>query len=320
MTLLKVSNLKVVYYTRKGIVKAVNGLNFEIKNSEVFGLAGESGCGKSTVALSILRILPANARVLDGSIFFQGRNLLDVPEDEMRHIRWNKISLVFQGAMNAFNPVQTVGNQIIEAIMLHKKDIDKREAWHIAENLFTKVKLDPSFLRRYPHEFSGGMKQRAMIAMALACNPNLIIADEPTTGLDVIVQAEILRLLKDLKNEYDLSILIISHDIPMLATLCDRLAIMYAGELVEYADVRTLCTKPLHPYTRGLLRTLPTLDGDWQFTGEILKGEPPSLIDPPPGCTFHPRCPISKELCKRKKPLLTEIEPEHYVACHSVIE
>jgi len=315
LPLLEVEGLRTYYFTRAGPVRAVDNVSFYVEKGEVFGLAGESGCGKTTAGLSILRLLPPYGRIVGGRIVFDGRDILKVRESEFRRkYRWKRISMVFQGAMNALNPVFRVGDQIAEAIMLHEK-VTKEEAMRRVKELFEKVGIEPSRVNNYPHEFSGGMRQRAMIALALACNPELVIADEPTTALDVIIQGQILDLLKKLKDEYDLSVILITHDLSVIAEMCERVGIMYAGKLVECADVRSIFKEPLHPYTQGLISAIPSLTGPKTRLRSI-PGAPPDLLNPPSGCRFHPRCPLATERCRREEPEYVEIRKGHWVACH----
>ncbi|RLE54038.1 MAG: ABC transporter ATP-binding protein [Candidatus Methanomethylicota archaeon] len=315
MTLLKVDGLKTYYFTLRGPVKAVDNVSFEVESGEALGLAGESGCGKTTAALSIIRLVPPPGKIVDGKLLFNGVNLLELSKDDMRKIRWKEIAIIFQGAMNALNPVMRVGDQIAEAILVHEPDIDKKEAFERAGKLLQLVGIDPSRAKDYPHEFSGGMRQRAMIAMALACNPKLLIADEPATALDVIVQAQVLDLLKDLREKLGLSMILITHDLSIIAETCDRVAIMYAGKIVEYADVRTIFKHPLHPYTKGLIDAFPNIKGPRKPITSI-PGSPPNLLNPPPGCRFHPRCKYAKDICKKEEPPLLCVDEKHYVACH----
>ena len=317
MPLLEVEGLRTYYFTRAGAVKAVDNVSFFVEKGEVFGLAGESGCGKTTAGLSILRLLPPYGRIVGGSIVFDGTDLLSVRESEFRRkYRWKRISMIFQGAMNALNPVFRVGDQIAEAIMLHEK-VSKEEAMERVKELFKKVGIEPSRVDNYPHEFSGGMRQRAMIALALACNPELVIADEPTTALDVVIQGQILDLLRKLKEEYDLSVILITHDMSVIAELCNRVGIMYAGKLVECADVRTIFKEPSHPYTQGLISAIPSLTGP-KVRLKSIPGAPPDLLNPPRGCRFHPRCPYAMDKCRREEPKYTEVGKLHWVACHLV--
>ncbi|MCR6692272.1 MAG: ABC transporter ATP-binding protein [archaeon YNP-LCB-003-016] len=314
MPLLQVRNLKTYYQTARGYVKAVDGVNFQIGEGEVFGLAGESGCGKTTVALSIIRLLPPGGRIIDGEIMFNDKNILAMSEEDIRKIRWKKIAIVFQGAMNALNPVMKVGDQIVEAITTHE-DVSKEEAWRRAEKLLEMVGIEPSRAKDYPHEFSGGMKQRVMIAMALACNPQLLIADEPATALDVIVQAQILKLMRDLQRKMNLSMMLITHDLSIIAETCNKVAIMYAGKIVEYADTKRIFREPQHPYTRGLIGAFPSIKGPRRKLISI-PGTPPDLLNPPSGCRFHPRCPYTNNKCKSIEPEIKDLGGGHYVACH----
>ncbi len=315
MALLEVDLLKVYFSTIRGYVKAVDGVSFTVEKGEAFGLAGESGCGKTTTALSILRLLPSNGEIKGGRILFDGMDIVTLDEETLRkEIRWKRISMVFQGAMNALNPVFTIGDQIMEAILAHE-DVTKAKALARTKKLLELVGLSPMLVKRYPHELSGGMKQRVMIAMALACNPDLVIADEPTTALDVIVQAQILNLLKNLRKRLNLSIILISHDLSIIAELCDKVAIMYAGKIVELGTVYQIFKNPKHPYTRGLIQSFPNIKAP-KSEFKSIPGVPPNLLYPPPGCRFHPRCPYTKQVCREEEPEMVEVEPGHFVACH----
>lgn len=317
MSLLKIENLRTYYYTDEGSTKAVDGVNFEISKGQVLGLAGESGCGKSTMALSILKIVPHPGKIVSGNIYLDGLNLTEMDGEEFRNkIRWKRISIIPQGSMNALNPVFKAGDQIAEKIQLHEK-VNKAEAMSRAKNLLELVGVEKSRVNSYPHELSGGMKQRIMIAMALACDPELLIADEPTTALDVIVQAQIMNLLKDLQKRLHLSMILITHDLPLLINFCDTISIMYAGKIVEYADVSSLFCNPRHPYTRRLLETLPDIDSEKAHLTYI-PGSPPSLLDPPTGCRFHPRCGYSTKICKDNEPQLKGVKGSQLVSCHRV--
>ncbi len=312
--LLEVIDLKTYFYTTKGIVKAVDGVSFTLNKGEVLGLAGESGCGKSTTAYSLIRLVPPPGRIVSGKIMFEGKDLLRLSDEEFRReIRWKKISMVFQGAMNALNPVYTVGDQIAEVLMLHK-GLTKKEAFEEAKKLLSMVGIDPRRVRSYPHELSGGMKQRVMIAMALALNPPLVIADEPTTALDVVVQAQIMNLLKKLQREYNMSIILITHDLSLIAEIADKVAIMYAGKIVEFGTAEQVYGNPQHPYTQALLRSIPRLHGEITKL-EWIPGTPPDLISPPPGCRFAPRCNHVMDICNKEEPPVIEVEPGHYVSC-----
>ncbi len=312
--LLEVVDLKTYFYTTKGIVKAVDGVTFTLNKGEVLGLAGESGCGKSTTAYSLIRLVPPPGRIVSGKIMFEGKDLLKLSDEEFRkEIRWKKISMVFQGAMNALNPVYTVGDQIAEVLMLHK-GLTKKEALEEVKKLLAMVGIDPRRARSYPHELSGGMKQRVMIAMALALNPPLVIADEPTTALDVVVQAQIMNLLKRLQREYNMSIILITHDLSLIAEIADKVAIMYAGKIVEFGTAEQVYGNPQHPYTQALLRSIPRLHGEISKL-EWIPGTPPDLISPPPGCRFAPRCSRVMDICNKEEPPVIEVEPGHYVSC-----
>jgi len=315
LALLDVRDLKTWFFTTKGAVKAVDGVSFSVNRGEALGLAGESGCGKTTTAFSIMRIIPPPGRIVDGEISLAGEDILKKNEEEMRKIRWKKISIIFQGAMNALNPVFKVGEQIKEAILLHE-NVSDEEAENRVKRLFREVGLGPERINDYPHELSGGMRQRVMIAMALACNPDLVIADEPTTALDATIQAQILELLKDLRRKLHNSTILITHDLSIIAETCNKAAIMYAGKIVELGDVISIFTSPLHPYTKGLIQAIPSIEKGRSKTLFAIPGSPPNLLNPPSGCRFHPRCPLSKEECIKEEPRLTEITRGWHVACH----
>ncbi len=315
MSVLEVKDLTVNYETKRGPVRAAEGISFSVKKGQSLGLAGESGCGKTTVALSLMRLLPKAGRILKGQINLDGRNLLNLTDREMRQVRWRDMSIVFQGAMNALDPVYKIGDQIIEAIRTHDKEVSKEECRERAAKLLELVGIDPERVDGYPHEFSGGMRQRALIAMALACNPKLVIADEPGTALDVIVQAQVLRLMRDLKEKLDLSMILISHDLSIIAETCERVVIMYAGNIAEYGSTPSVFHEPLHPYTQGLLQAFPDIRGERKRLSSV-PGTPPDLLNPPVGCRFNPRCPYVMDVCKKVQPPLIELRPDHYVACH----
>ena len=319
MALLEVQGLRTYFQTMRGYVKAVDGVSFQVEKGEAMGLAGESGCGKTTTALSVLKILPSNGRIIEGRILFNKIDLAKYTEDEMRdQIRWKGISLVFQGAMNALNPVQKVGDQIVEAVMLHEPEVEKREAMERARRLFGLVGINPTRVENYPHEFSGGMRQRAMIAMALACNPEMVIADEPGTALDVIVAAQVLKLLKELKEKLNLAMILITHDLSIIAEVCEKAAIMYAGKVVEYGDVISIFKQPLHPYTQGLIGAFPNINEKQRIKMKSIPGTPPDLLHPPTGCRFHPRCQFAMDICKKEDPELVSVGKLHSVPCHLV--
>ncbi len=311
--LLKVRDLRVYYDTVAGVVKAVDGVSLSVERGEIVGLAGESGSGKTTMARAIMRLLPSNARIVSGEIVLDGVDVLSLSESELKDFRWKKVSMVFQGAMNALNPVLRVGEQIAE-VLVEKAGYDKRRAWSRVEELFKLVGIDPSRTRDYPHEFSGGMRQRAVIAMAIALNPDLVIADEPVTALDVVVQSKILDLLKRLRDELGISVLLITHDLSVIAEACDRTAIMYAGRIVEYGSTEEVFEEPLHPYTRALISAFPSITGE-RRSFEPIKGDPPNMLNLPPGCAFHPRCPKAFDKCSKEVPELKEVKGR-LVACH----
>jgi peptide/nickel transport system ATP-binding protein len=317
VSLLQVESLSVHYSTQRGEVHALDDVSFRLEQGEALGLVGESGCGKTTVAMSIMRLLAENARILTGRILFRGEDLLAKADEEMRRLRWKEISMVFQAAMNALNPVHRVGDQIAEAIMAHDGAVTREEAQRRLEGLCAMVGLDPARMRDYPHQFSGGMRQRAVIAMALACRPSLVIADEPTTALDVMVSDQILGELRRLQLDMGLSILYISHDISVIARSCDRMGVMYAGQLVEFGPTDELLESPLHPYTKGLMRSYPRISGPKERLHPI-PGEPPNLLRPPAGCRFCPRCPDAAEACPEQRPMWREYGGQHFALCHRI--
>ena len=314
--LLNVSDLRVYFQTEAGILKAVDGVSFEIAAGETLGLVGESGCGKSVTAYSILKLLPSPpARYEGGEISFRGESLLELDDRALRRVRGNLISMIFQEPMSSLNPIMSIGAQIVEAIREHQKK-SNREAREIAVDMLRRVGIGSpeSRLREYPHQLSGGMKQRAMIAMALACRPSLLIADEPTTALDVTIQAQILELLNELQRDLSMSVLLITHDLGVVAETCDRVVVMYAGKIVESSPVAMLFDSPKHPYTHGLFRSLPTLIEKKKQLA-VIPGAVPSPLDFPSGCRFRTRCPMAQDICKQE-PSLREIEPAHLSACH----
>lgn len=314
MELLKVNNLKTYFQISAGIVKAVDDVSFVLNHGESMGLVGESGCGKTTTALSINKLLPKEGKIVSGEIFLEEKNILKLNDSEIKKIRWNDISMIFQGAMNALNPVMKIGDQIAEAIILHKK-VSYKEAIEKSEELFKLVELEPKRISNYPHEFSGGMKQRAMIAMALACDPKLVIADEPTTALDVMVQAQILNLLDKLRKEVNMGLILISHNLSIVGETCDKIAVMYAGKIVELGSVEDIYNNNIHPYTNKLLSSFPNIHKEKKIP-EPIDGVPPDLINPPSGCRFHPRCLYAKNICKEKEPEMIKINENHYYSCH----
>lgn len=315
MPLLTVDNLKTYYFIRRGTVKAVDGISFKLERGKSMGIAGESGCGKSTVTLSLMRLIKGG-KIVSGEVMLEELSLLDMSDKDFRQIRWKRISMVSQAAMGGLNPVYRIGDQITEAIQAHVK-MSQKAAWRKAEQLLNQVDMDPSRVRNYPHELSGGMRQRAMIAMALALSPELVIADEPTTALDTVTQAQVLRLMKGLQDKLNISIILISHDLSILGQVCDRIIIMYAGKIVEEGDVADLFVQPLHPYTEALLNCFPDIKSETRVLSG-LAGNPPDLINVPAGCRFSNRCPKVQEDCKNIEPQKIEIHPGHYVACHLI--
>ena len=311
-TLLAVENLTMHYFATQGEVKAVDDVSFSVEKGQALGLVGESGCGKSSIAISLLKLLPDNARFLGGHIYLDGVDLFPLSEDEMRKYRWNKISMIFQAAMNSLDPVYTVGDQIAEALDLHV-DLTRKETRDRIVELFDLVGLDPGFIGRYPHEYSGGMKQRAIIAMALACEPVLIIADEPTTALDVIVQDRILREMREIQQRLDMSMIYISHDMAVIAEVSDVMGVMYAGKIVELGPTVEVFQRPIHPYTAALMSAFPSVVGE-KHELMTLPGEPPNLIDPPKGCRFNPRCAYVTSICREEEPPIV-MRDGHWAAC-----
>ncbi len=298
---LEVVDLSLRYLTRAGEVKAVEKVSFQLAKGQAMGLVGESGCGKTSVANCLMRLLPDNALLQGGQVILEGQDIMVLSDEEIREYRWSRIAMVFQAAMNALDPVYRVGQQVIEAIEAHGVETTQSRARERVARLFRMVGLDPALVERYPHEFSGGMRQRAVIAMALSCDPSVIIADEPTTALDVIVQDRILRELKAIQQELNMAIIYISHDIAVVAEVTDRLGVMYAGRLVEYGETADVFRAPLHPYTAALMGSFPSIAGEKRVLAN-LSGEPPNLIDPPPGCPFHPRCLHATDQCRTEFP------------------
>lgn len=372
--LLEIENLKTNFYTEEGIVKAVDGVSFNMSRDEVLGLVGETGCGKSVTALSILRLVRPPGKILEGTIMFDGVNLLDLTEEQMREYRGKDITMIFQDPLNSLNPILQIGRQIAEVFLLHQEEelkeiLEKRSldrdkekqvikdleeelkikkirltkeeerelkakiknlkknktkklslkeiAWEKSEEIVKEVGIADAkgILKRYPHELSGGMRQRVMISMGLSCNPKLLIADEPTTALDVTIQAQILDLMKNLKKKFQTSILLITHDLGIIAELCERVAVMYSGTIVEYAPAEDLFKNPRHPYTKGLISSIPSIEKRDQELLTI-RGMVPNLIYPPSGCRFHPRCDYRLETCDKVRPNNLEIDDKHFVACH----
>ena len=316
--ILQVVDLSLRYQTRQGHVQAVRGVSFELARGQSLGLVGESGCGKTSVANCLMRLLPDNARLTAGQVLLDGIDLLLLSDEDMRRCRWSRIAMVFQAAMNSLDPVYKVGRQVIEAIEAHEIETTVAAARERVARLFRMVGLDPQLMERYPHEFSGGMRQRAVIAMALSCDPSVIIADEPTTALDVIVQDRILRELKAVQQELRMGMIYISHDIGVVAEVTDRMGVMYAGNLVELGDTDDVFSAPLHPYTAALMSSFPSVSGE-KLPLATLPGEPPNLIDPPSGCPFHPRCAHATDECRREYPPQVS-RGNHWAACWHPLE
>jgi len=310
------------YTTRKGDVSAVDNVSFDLEKGQSLGLVGESGCGKTSIAFALMRLLPENGLIKDGYIMLDGKDVVAMDYSELLKVRWRKMAMVFQAAMNAFNPVYTIAQQITEALELHLGNISPTQARERITDLFKLVGLEPALMDRYPHEFSGGMRQRAVIAMALSCSPDIIIADEPTTALDVIVQDRILKQIRALQKELNMAMIYISHDIAVIAEVSDRIGVMYAGRMVEMADSRDVFEHPSHPYTYALMGAFPSIKGKRRDL-KTLPGEPPDLLNPPPGCRFHPRCPYATDVCREKTPdfqpmdgvTRNDLSHGHYIAC-----
>jgi oligopeptide/dipeptide ABC transporter ATP-binding protein len=311
--ILSIEDLKTYFETGKGTVRAIDGVTLKVRKAEFIALVGESGSGKTTLGLSIIRLLPPPGRIVSGAIVFDGRNLVQLKEEEMVRLRGFRIGMVFQDPMTSLDPLSTVGSHVQETITAHEK-ITKDEASKRVAGLLDSVGVMPGRSKDYPHQFSGGMRQRIMIASAIALNPALLIADEPTTSLDVIVQAQVLDLLERLRDQFRMAVMLITHDLSLVLSRCDRIVVMYAGKVVELADSLELARNPLHPYTIGLLRSIPNIELEDQKI-EYLEGSPPDLINPPTGCRFHTRCPRAMEVCQVRDPGVIEVSPGHLVAC-----
>lgn len=318
MSLLEVNDLKIYYKTSRGISKAVDGVSFAVDQGRSLGLVGESGCGKSTLVKGIIRVLAGNGVIAGGSVNFDGNDLTKMADSHIRQVRWRDLSLIPQAAMDSLNPVYPVIDSFLEILMLKGK-LSRADAIQRAQELFTMVGLDTKRLRYYPHEFSGGMKQRAMIALALALSPKLVIADEPVTALDVIVQNQVLRVLKNLKKELGLTLVMITHDISVVAETCDDVAVMYAGKIIELGPVSRVLKHSMHPYTMGLANAFPNLKKT-ESTLISIEGSPPDLVDPPKGCRFAARCPFQIEACAQEEPSLVSVGDRHFAACHRLDE
>lgn len=314
--LLTIRGLKTHFFTSLGVVRAVDGVSLEINRGETVGLVGESGSGKSMTAFSVMRLVRKPGRIVQGEILFEGEDLLKKNEGEMRKMRGNRLAMSFQDPMTYLNPVIRVGNQIAEAVMLHQGDSRSQAMDKAIESMeLVRIPSAADRARDFPHQLSGGMRQRVLIAIAICCKPDLLIADEPTTALDVIITGEILRLLEDLKKRLNLSILVISHDLSVVAELADKVAVTYAGRILEYADTMEIFKRPLHAYTRGLMESIPRLDSA-KGRLKVLDGSTPDMVSLPTGCRFHPRCPYVKDICTKEMPELVEVEKGHMVACH----
>lgn len=312
--LLEVNNLRVEYSDEDEIVSAVNGISFSVDKGETLGLVGETGAGKTTTALSIMGLIPVPpGRITDGEILYKGDNLLLKSEKQMRQIRGKEIAMIFQDPMTSLNPVISIGDQITEAIQLHDKS-SKLQAASKAKEMLELVGIPSERYGEYPHQFSGGMKQRVIIAMALACNPQVLIADEPTTALDVTIQAQVLKMIKDLKEKYEMAMILITHDMGIVAETCNSVAIMYSGEIIEWGKIRGIFENTKHPYTEGLFKSIPDLEAPVGRL-ETIKGLVSDPTDLPEGCKFHPRCKYCMEICSLKEPPAVEVEPDHYVRC-----
>jgi peptide/nickel transport system ATP-binding protein len=316
--MLEVEHLKTYFKTSKGLYKAVEDTSFDLERGEALGLVGESGCGKTTCALSITRLLPKEGKIYGGQIRFEGTDLVQLSDEEIRSRRWKDVSIIFQGAMNALNPVMKVGEQIAEAIMLHEK-LGKKVSLARAGELFELVEMPAARINQYPHEFSGGMKQRVMIAIALACSPKIVIGDEPTTALDVMVQAQILNLLEKLRKELKMGLILITHDLSILAETCDRIAVMYAGKIVETGMVEDIFEHTAHPYTERLIACFPNV-GKEKIIPQSIEGIPPNLLEPIKGCSFYPRCHKAIPICAEKAPETQTVGKRHSVACYRAEE
>ena len=316
MALLEVRDLHTSFFTPVGEVKAVNGISFNLDHGKVLGIVGESGSGKSVTAYSVMQILEKTGKIMSGSIKVDGKELVGLPEREMKNIRGNRISIIFQDPMTSLNPVYTIGNQIVEVIRLHT-DKNKTEAWARAKELLELVGINEpeKRLKQYPHELSGGMRQRVMIAIALACEPKLLIADEPTTALDVTIQAQILELMQDLRKKLGMSIIMITHDLGVVASMCEKIAVMYAGHIVEYGTTDEIFYQPGHEYTKGLINSIPKLNTAEHERLVPIEGTPVDLLNPPAGCPFAPRCKNCMKICLSKMPPRTELSDTHYTYC-----
>lgn len=314
MAMLEVESLRVEYRTKRGTIRAVNGVSFALEKGETLGLVGESGSGKSTLGLSIVRLVPQPGVIVGGQIRLDGRDMLKLSEEEMRAIRGKKVAYVFQDPMTSLDPVKKVGEHFIELVRTHEPDVGEKEALERAKAALQDVGILPERVNDYPHQFSGGMRQRIMIALAIGLNPDLVVADEPTTALDVIVQAKILDLLRGLRDRYGMALMLVTHDLSIVLERCDKVIVMYAGNVVEYASASELHGSPTHPYTRGLLQSIPNIELEEQ-TLKAIGGSPPNLLDRPSGCAFCPRCSCAGARCSLDQPSMVEVAPGHFVRC-----
>ncbi len=314
LPLLEINSLTVDYRIRRGNIRAVNNVSFTLERGETLGLVGESGSGKSTLGFSVIRLLPPPGMIINGNIRIDGTDILSLSEEEMRSIRGKKVAFVFQDPMTSLNPVKRVGAHFVELIRTHEPTVREKEAFQRAEKALSDVGILPERINDYPHQFSGGMRQRIMMALGIVLDPELVIADEPTTALDVIVQAKILDLLKKIQDKYGMALILITHDLSIVLERCDKILVMYAGCLVEFASSVELYRNPRHPYTQGLLKSIPDIDLAEQKL-EAIPGVPPNLLNPPKGCQFWPRCPNAEEKCRVKEPPIVEVGPGHFVRC-----
>ena len=315
MTLLEVKDLRVSYNTLKGELKAVQGVSFALEEQETLGIVGESGCGKSTLGLALLALMPPQGKITQGEILLEGEDILSMDKERLRGVRGKKVSMIFQDPMTSLNPVKKIGDHFVEAIRTHDPTITKEEAWAKAGKIMGQLGLSADRLSDYPHQLSGGMKQRIMIGLGLVLDPKLLIADEPTTSLDVVIEAQILDLLRQLRGSLNLSMILITHNLGIVAEVADKIAIMYGGEIFELAPTRVIFRNPLFPYTKLLLKLVPNIASS-STSLEWIPGSPPDLSSPISGCKFQARCPYAFERCTKESPRLQEIEPRHFVACH----
>lgn len=319
MNLLRINNLSTSFFTDAGVVKAVRNLSLSLDEGKTLGLVGESGCGKSVTALSILRLLSYPGKIVKGQILYKGKDILKFSDIEMQHLRGAQISMIFQEPLTALNPVFTIGDQIIESIMLHQ-NLKKSESRNKVIELLNSVEISDAEKRvkDYPHQLSGGMRQRVMIAMALSCNPSILIADEPTTALDVTIQAQILELIKDIQSKKNMSMILITHDLGIVANFASDIAVMYAGKIVELSSTQEVINNPIHPYTQGLLLSVPSMEKDLSCGLKAIPGNVPSPLNLPQGCAFCPRCGKADEECKISEPELAEVKSGHFIRCHKL--